>query len=134
MPSTQPRRTSAGLSDNERGRDEPDATEKRVLKMSLPPKLKISQWADQERKLSPEASAEPGQWQTDRAPYQRGIMDAVNDPSIETIVVMSGAQIGKTEMLLNVRGYYIAHDPSPILILQPTLHGAGLRKTVWRQC
>jgi phage terminase large subunit GpA-like protein len=48
-------------------------------------------------------------------------MDAVNDPSIETIVVMSGAQIGKTEMLLNVLGYYIAHDPSPILILQPTL-------------
>ncbi len=47
-------------------------------------------------------------------------MDAVNDPAIEIIVVMSGAQIGKTEILLNILGYYIAQDPSPILILQPT--------------
>ena len=48
-------------------------------------------------------------------------MDAVNDPAIENIVVMSAAQIGKTEILLNILGYYIAQDPSPILILQPTL-------------
>jgi len=57
--------------------------------------------------LSKEASAEPGQWNTDRAPYQRGIHDALNDSSIETIVMMSSAQVGKTEMLLNIVGYYI---------------------------
>ena len=89
--------------------------------MAPPPRLTVSQWADQERRLSPEASAEAGIWNTNRAAYQRGIMDAVNDPAVDTIVVMSGAQIGKTEVLLNVLGYYIAHDPSPILVLQPTL-------------
>ena len=31
------------------------------------------------RYLSPEASAEPGRWRTDRAPYQRGPMDAISD-------------------------------------------------------
>jgi len=35
--------------------------------------------------------------------------------------VMAGAQVGKTEMVLNVIGYHIAHDPSPILCVQPTL-------------
>lgn len=34
---------------------------------------------------------------------------------------MSSAQVGKTEMLLNIVGYYIDYDASPILLLQPTL-------------
>jgi len=34
---------------------------------------------------------------------------------------MSSAQVGKTELVLNVTGYYMDQDPSPILILQPTL-------------
>lgn len=86
-----------------------------------PPDLSISDWADQERKLSPEASAEPGQWLTSRAEYQRGIMDAFSDPAIDTVVVMSSAQIGKTEILNNIIGFHIAQDPSPILVVQPTL-------------
>jgi len=89
--------------------------------MSPPPRLTVSEWADAERRLSPEASAEAGWWNTDRAAYQRGIMDCINDPAIENIVIMSAAQIGKTEILLNILGYYISHDPSPILVLQPTL-------------
>lgn len=89
--------------------------------LAPPPKLTVSQWADQHRKLSPESSAEPGQWITARAEYQRGIMDAVNDPTVETIVVMSSAQIGKTEAIGNIVGYYIDQDPAPMLLVQPTL-------------
>jgi phage terminase large subunit GpA-like protein len=86
-----------------------------------PPDLRVSDWSDQERKLSPEASAEPGQWVTSRAEYQRGIMDAFSDPAIEVVVVMSSAQVGKTEILNNVIGYHVAQDPSPMLVVQPTL-------------
>ena len=86
-----------------------------------PPNLKISDWADRYRKLSPESSAEAGQWRTDRAEYQREIMDTFNDPSIERIVVMTSSQVGKTEIILNAIGYYIDQDASPILITQPTL-------------
>lgn len=88
--------------------------------LSPPPDLTVSEWADAYRKLSSESSAEPGQWRTDRAPYQREILDAVNDPEIEKIVIMSSAQVGKTELLLNAIGYHIDFDPSPILVLQPT--------------
>jgi phage terminase large subunit GpA-like protein len=74
--------------------------------------------------LSREASAEPGKWRTERAPYQRGIMDAFSDPRVERVVVMSSAQIGKSECLLNVLGYYIDQDPAPILLMQPTIRDA----------
>ncbi len=41
-----------------------------------PARQTVSEWADQNRRLSSEASAERGEWRTDRAPYQRAIMDA----------------------------------------------------------
>src|SRR5262245_47717827 len=86
-----------------------------------PPRLTVSEWADTERRLSPEASAEPGAWRTDRAAYQRAIMDSVTDPRVHTVVAMLASQVGKTELLLNVIGYFMQHDPSPLLVLQPTL-------------
>lgn len=89
-----------------------------------PPDLTVSQWADLYRQLSPEASAEPGRWYTARAEYQRGIMDAIADPFIEAVAIMSSAQIGKTEILNNVVGYFIDQDPSPMLVVQPTLEMA----------
>lgn len=48
-------------------------------------------------------------------------MDAVSDPSVETVVVMSSAQVGKTEVISNVIGYHVHQDPSPILAVMPTL-------------
>ncbi len=51
-------------------------------------------------------------------------MDACSDASIQEVVVMAGAQLGKTEVILNIVGYHIDNDPSPILVLQPTLEMA----------
>lgn len=52
------------------------------------------------------------------------MMDALNDRDIESIVIMSSAQVGKTEILLNILGYHIAHDPAPMLVVMPTLEMA----------
>jgi phage terminase large subunit GpA-like protein len=89
-----------------------------------PPKLTVSDWADSERRLDSQSSSEPGRWYTSRAEYQRGIMDACSDPRVKEVVVMAGAQLGKTEAILNIIGYHIDNDPSPILVLQPTLEMA----------
>lgn len=89
-----------------------------------PPKLSVSAWADRYRQLSSESSAEAGKWSTSRAEYQRGMMDAVSDPNIETVVLMTAAQIGKTELINNVVGYHIHQDPAPMLVVQPTLEMA----------
>lgn len=99
---------------------------RRIAQQALtpPPKLTVSEWADEHRRLSSEASAEAGRWRTSRAEYQREIMDAINDPYVEDIVIMASAQVGKSEIILNGLGYFIHYDPSPILLIQPTLDKA----------
>ncbi len=52
------------------------------------------------------------------------MMDAFSDPKVERIVCMTSSQIGKTELLNNICGYFLHHDPGPILVLQPTLEMA----------
>lgn len=96
----------------------------RRQRLAPPPTLTVSEWADRFRQLSREASAEPGQWRTARAPYLRGIMDAFSDPRVEEVVVMSSAQVGKTETILNVAGFYMHQDPAPMLAVLPTIDEA----------
>ena len=87
-----------------------------------PPEMTLSQWADKFRRLSAGSSAEPGRWKTAKAPYQKEIMDAITDITIKKVVIMSAAQVGKTDaMVLNPIGYYVHYDPSPIMVIQPTI-------------
>lgn len=92
-----------------------------VQGMAPPPRLTVSQWADKERRLDSQSSAEPGRWITSRAEYQRGIMDACSDPTISGVVAMLASQLGKSEIVLNTIGYHMEHDPAPILLMQPTV-------------
>jgi len=89
--------------------------------MKPPTDLKLDEWADKYRRLSAESSAEAGLWNTNRAAYQRGMMQAISDPAIENVVFMTGAQVGKTEIINNAIGYFIHNQPSPMLVVQPTL-------------
>jgi phage terminase large subunit GpA-like protein len=93
-----------------------------ALQVLKPPeKLTVSEWADKYRILDSKTSAEPGQWSTDRTPYLRGIMDAFTDPRVEEIIFCKPTQVGGTECMNNMFGYVIAQDPSPVLIVYPTL-------------
>ena len=92
-----------------------------TMQMLRPPKLlNVSDWADENRILVSESSSEPGRWRTDRAPYQREIMDAFTQPGVWQIVIMASAQVGKTELELNMMGRAIDIDPGPMLFIQPT--------------
>jgi phage terminase large subunit GpA-like protein len=90
-----------------------------------PPKLSIAQWADAYRRLSRESSAEPGQWLTDKAPFQREPMNAIGDNETRQVVLKWCSQAGKTEVgVLNPLAFFIDRDPCPILIVMPTLRDA----------
>lgn len=89
-----------------------------------PPKLKVSEWADQFRYLSAESSSEPGRWSTNRAPYQREIMDTYTDPEVEDVTWVASSQVGKTEILNNIMGYAVDQRPGPMMTIQPTLEMA----------
>lgn len=90
--------------------------------LAPPPKLSPSGWADAYRYLSAEDSPEPGKYKSDRAPYQRGILDAL--ATHQKIVLMCSAQVGKTLCQTNALGYWIDYDPAPILWVAPTIQMA----------
>ncbi|MDY0063369.1 MAG: phage terminase large subunit family protein [Myxococcota bacterium] len=85
------------------------------------PRLTVSEWADRYRVIAQGTSPEPGPWRTERVPYLRGIMDALVDPAIETVVVMLASQLGKSESCLNILGYFVDQDPAPVLVVHPTI-------------
>ena len=94
------------------------------VKLWAPPeKLLMSEWADKYARLSPESSADTGRWRT--YPYQRGIMDALLDPSIEIISWMKSARVGYTKLLNWDTAFHIAQEPCSQLIVQPTVDDAA---------
>ncbi|MBQ8507208.1 MAG: phage terminase large subunit family protein [Clostridia bacterium] len=89
--------------------------------MFRPPRMQtVSDWADENRILVSESSSTTGPWRTDRAPYQKEIMDSFTQPGIWKIVVKASSQVGKSELVLNMMGRAIHLEPGPMLYVQPT--------------
>jgi len=89
-----------------------------------PPRMSVSEWADEYRFIPEEYGAEPGKWNTSRVPYQKEIMDAFTAMGVHKVIAMISAQLGKSEILFNVLGRFIHLDPCPILMVQPALGDA----------
>ena len=93
--------------------------ERAFLNALRPPRRQtVSEWADENRVLVSESSSAPGRWRTQD--YQKEIMDAFTDSAVQRIVLMWGAQVGKTEIMLNCMMYSIAIDPGPIAYVNAT--------------
>ncbi len=95
----------------------------RAARRAIRPKapLKVSEWADANRFLSEEGSAEPGKWRTSRNPPQREILDALSeDVPGEKVVLMKPSQWGGTEVGSNFVGYCISHFKGPGAVVMPT--------------
>ena len=93
---------------------------KAMAGMLPPDDLSVTEWAEQNRRLSAESAAEPGPWRTERTPYLREPMNAWTDPKIRHIVMVAASQVGKSEFLNNCIGYVIDQDPGSILFVHPT--------------
>ena len=84
-------------------------------------RLTVSEWADANRILSLEGSAEPGPWKTSRTPFLREIMDQLSEDSpAQTVVFMKSSQVGGTEVGSNWLGYIIDHAKGPVAVVMPT--------------
>lgn len=84
----------------------------------LPENLTVSEHADRYRVLD-QRSAVPGPWRTDRTPYLREILDRFTEDGIEEIVLCTGTQVGKSEVLNNCLLYVVNQDPSPAMMVIP---------------
>ena len=86
------------------------------------PEMAVSEWADRYRILSMRYAAEPGPYRTSRTPYLKEVMDALSPSSpYERVVLMAGAQIGKTEAGNNWIGHVMHMAPGPMMMVMPTI-------------
>lgn len=78
-------------------------------------KINISEWAENKRILSD--AAIKGPYRTSMVPFLVPVMDAFLLPHVETLVLCKPAQVGGTDAILNVLGYYVDQDPSSVMLV-----------------
>lgn len=90
--------------------------------MRPPPRMSVTDWSEAHRVLSAKDSAEPGPYRASRTPYSLEPQDALGIYSdVEEVVLMFGAQTGKTTIGMNWIASLIDMQPGPIMLTQPTL-------------
>lgn len=75
----------------------------------------MSEWAETNRILPKGTTARPGLYVAEK--FQSYIMNAVCDPVVRRVSCMKSTQVGWTELLLNIVGYYIDVDPKPMMLV-----------------
>lgn len=91
-----------------------------------PKRMSASQWADENRVLEPLFASEPGPWRSDRVPYAREWMDSAALSWVRRVTLMASTQVGKSEALNNIAGFYIHQKPSPTMFVLPNRDAARL--------
>ncbi|POF63561.1 terminase [Novacetimonas maltaceti] len=82
-----------------------------------PPRIPLSEWAEANICL-PDTAAQSGPlrlW-----PFQRQMADSIGDPTVERVTIVKPVRAGFTMLLASSVASYIANDPAPILLVQPT--------------
>lgn len=91
--------------------------------MAPPPDQSVTQFAEAHRVLSARDSSEPGPYRVGRTPWCREPQDCLSARSrVRVVVLMWGAQTGKSTVGLNWTAYTIAANPGPMMAVQPTLN------------
>ncbi len=89
---------------------------------AMPARIGVAQWSERSIILSAKDSAEPGPYRSARTPYASEPMDCLSQHStVEEVVLMWGAQTGKTRIGSNWLGYLVDTNPGPVMIVQPTI-------------
>jgi len=83
-----------------------------------PPKQSVSEWAEENFRLSPEYSAVTGKLKLYK--FQREPVDEIGNPYVKELIVMSATQMLKTLVDQVAIAHGVVCDPGPILMAQPT--------------
>jgi phage terminase large subunit GpA-like protein len=92
-----------------------------------PPVTTVSAWAGAERFVAAESGSPfPGKWDNGLVPYLAEIHDCLGfDHPCREITFAKSAQVGGSEAGVNFFGYVVDHEPSPVLIVLPSLEEAS---------
>lgn len=89
------------------------------------PPMTVAEWADANLWLDDTTSAEPGRYNTERTPYCREPMECLSVTSpIQKVVLIWGAQLGKSTTGNAWCGYVMDNSPGPMLAVLPRVQDA----------
>lgn len=89
-----------------------------------PPAITPAEWAARYRRLPVTSAARGAKWSNATCPYLVGILNSATEIGVRQITVQKGAQLGLSEALTTILGYYIHVDPCSMLMIQPTAASA----------
>lgn len=99
-----------------------------------PERLSSADWADRYIYL-PGDNPKPGRWRTDFMPHLREPLNAFTDPDVEEIILMTGAQVGKSRLLEIFAAFTICERPTNIITVLPRKQDIrNVSKTWFRGC
>ena len=102
------------------GRDLPGWFAEEGEAWAMPELIPTAEWVEQHIRIPSKGSALPGPISLDLTPYLRGPFEAVDDPAIDTITLLTGTQVGKTTFLYGSLLAEMVQRPGPRLIVMPT--------------
>lgn len=88
------------------------------------PKLTGSEWVERYLELPAGVTKRAGRVRLDVTPYLREVLDAATDRKVRQVTFIAPSQSAKTTFVLAVLSYYVHQQPSPILLVQPTVEMA----------
>lgn len=103
-----------------------DADERQA--MEIPEPILPSQWVERHRRIR--RGQLKGPWRNDNAPMLRGIMDIASRPGVVQVNVRKAGQMGGSEVLRTLIGFWAHVDPDPMGLTLPNRDkGRGIVKS-----
>jgi phage terminase large subunit GpA-like protein len=94
----------------------PEVSEPEKITTEPPEKLPIAEWMEKYRFLGGHTE-EKGNMRISRTPYLGPLLEWIVKPSVTELVLMKPAQIGGTEIMISIMGYFSREEPCPILLV-----------------
>ncbi len=83
-----------------------------------------AEWCSEQLRLCADVEATAGKYNTDERPYWKTVLEAFDDPDVESIVVQKSTQVGGTVTLWAAMLYKAMFDPAPCMVVLPDRESA----------
>lgn len=114
-------------------RQQIDILEHRRQLYRPPPKQTVTEWCENNLRLSARQTEYPGPFSISVRPYIREPLECWKDSGVSEVTLCWGSQTAKTTMLMAGLAWLIANDASPALWIMPTKSLArSFSKSRWR--
>ena len=95
-----------------------DLVRRSLALLRPPPKLTMSEWAEEHFRLPERSSAQPGRFRLWK--YQRQWLDVIGDDVTTRVTLKKSARIGFTKCQIACIGGFAANKPCSVILLVPT--------------